>query len=50
MLAWQRALRRLGRQEEGSSVLHLIGMGGDKLTPEVLGDVSQWTLQVAKDL
>lgn len=50
VLAWQRALRRLGRQEEGSRVLHLIGMGGDKLAPEVLGDVPQEMLQEAKDL
>ena len=51
VLAWQRAFRRLGRQEEGSRVLHLIGMGGDKLAPEILGDdVPEEELQRAKDL
>ncbi len=49
-LAWQRAFRRLGRQEEGSRVLHLIGMGGDKLAPEVLGDDAGDEVQRAKEL
>lgn len=50
VLAWQRAFRRLGRHEEGSRVLHLIGMGGDKLAPEVLGDAPQEELDRAKEL
>ncbi len=50
VLAWQRAFRRLGRHEEGSRVLHLIGMGGDKLAPEVLGDAPQHELDRAKEL
>lgn len=50
VLAWQRAFRRLGRHEEGSRVLHLIGMGGDKLAPEVLGDASPDELERAKEL
>ena len=50
VLAWQRAFRRLGRHEEGSRVLHLIGMGGDKLAPEVLGDAPQEELERAEAL
>ncbi len=50
VLAWQRPFRRLGRQEEGSRILHLIGMGGDKLAPPVLGADAGERLQRAKDL
>jgi HAD superfamily hydrolase (TIGR01509 family) len=50
MLAWQRAFRRLGRHEEGNRVLHLMGMGGDKLAPEVLGDAPPELIERAKDL
>lgn len=50
VLAWQRAFRRFGRQEEGSRILHLIGMGGDKLAPEILGDAPAEDLARAKDL
>ena len=50
MLAWQRAFRRLGRYEESNRVLHLMGMGGDKLAPEVLGDAPAELIEQAKDL
>lgn len=50
VLAWQRVFRRLGRYEDGSRVLHLIGMGGDKLAPEVIGDTPPDELGRAKDL
>lgn len=36
-LAWQRAFRRVGRQVDLGTIVHLIGMGSDKLAPEVLG-------------
>ena len=49
-LAWQRAFRRLGRQEGGSRVLHLMGMGGDKLAPAVLGEGAEEDLERAKEL
>lgn len=38
VLAWQRALRRVGRQTGASEIVHLMGMGGDKLAPTVLGE------------
>lgn len=37
VVAWQRAFRRIGREIDGSTLLHKIGMGGDKLPPAVLG-------------
>jgi len=50
-LAWQRAFRRLGREEDGARVLHLIGMGGDKLAPEILGeDAPDEAIEEAKGL
>lgn len=37
VLAWQRALRRLNREVNGDEILHLLGLGGDKFAPAVLG-------------
>ncbi len=37
VLAWQRALRRLGKEVTGATILHMLGMGGDQFAPAVLG-------------
>lgn len=39
-LAWLRAFRRLGHEVEAGRILELMGMGGDKLAPAILGDDS----------
>lgn len=40
VLAWLRAFRRVGREVDANQILHLVGMGSDKLAPEVLGQDS----------
>jgi HAD superfamily hydrolase (TIGR01509 family) len=37
VLAWLRAFRRLGHEVEAERILDLMGMGGDKLAPAILG-------------
>lgn len=37
VLAWLRAFRRLGHEVEATRVIELMGMGGDKLAPTILG-------------
>src|SRR5918912_4508756 len=37
LLAWQRALRRVGRHVDATTILHRLGMGSDKLPPDLLG-------------
>jgi HAD superfamily hydrolase (TIGR01549 family) len=37
VLAWQRALRRLGKEVTGMTILHMLGMGGDQFAPAILG-------------
>jgi HAD superfamily hydrolase (TIGR01509 family) len=41
VLAWSRAFRRLGRSFDTDTLLHAIGMGGDKLVPALLGEVGE---------
>jgi HAD superfamily hydrolase (TIGR01509 family) len=38
VLAWSRAFRRMGREIDAGTVLHAIGMGGDRLAPAILGE------------
>lgn len=38
VLAWLRAFRRVGKEIDGSQILHLVGMGTDTLAPQVLGE------------
>ena len=38
VLAWRRAFQRIGKQIDSTTILHKIGMGGDKLIPAVLGN------------
>jgi membrane protein len=38
VLAWRRAFQRLGKQVPASAILYKVGMGGDRLAPEILGD------------
>ncbi|CAA9545232.1 MAG: hypothetical protein AVDCRST_MAG49-1133 [uncultured Thermomicrobiales bacterium] len=49
-LAWLRAFRRLGREVEANTVLHLMGMGGDQLAPTVLGEEAEEESARAKEL
>lgn len=37
LLAWQRALRRVGKHIEATAILHRLGMGSDKFAADVLG-------------
>lgn len=48
VLAWSRAFRRVGREIDASTILHAIGMGGDKLVPHVLGQVDETTAELAR--
>lgn len=41
VLAWRRAFQRIGKQVDATTILHKIGMGGDKLIPAVLGNEAQ---------
>lgn len=41
VLAWRRAFQRIGKQVDSNTILHKIGMGGDKLIPAVLGNEAQ---------
>src|SRR5881227_1872941 len=36
LLAWQRALRRVGRHVDATTILHKLGMGSDKLPAAIL--------------
>jgi len=38
VLAWQRAFLRLGKQVPSAEILHMVGMGGDRLAPAILGE------------
>lgn len=49
VLAWRRAFEALGREIDGSTLLHAIGMGGDRLVPAVLGAVDEATAELARD-
>jgi len=35
--AWLRAFRRVGRQVDANTILHMVGMGGDQLATKALG-------------
>ncbi len=50
VLAWSRAFQRLGLQIDATTILHAIGMGGDRLVPAVLGaGVDEATAELARD-
>ncbi len=46
-LAWHRAFRRLGLEVETARIHHLIGMGTDKLAPEILGEDATEEIELA---
>lgn len=48
VLAWLRAFRRLGREVEAERILDLMGMGGDKLAPAILGEDAQADCEQAR--
>lgn len=48
VLAWLRAFRRLGHEIEAARVVDLMGMGGDKLAPAILGDDAESECDVAR--
>lgn len=50
VLAWQRAFRRLGHEIDSNTIVHLIGMGSDKLPAEILGESASDDLKHASDL
>jgi HAD superfamily hydrolase (TIGR01509 family) len=41
VLAWSRAFRRLGREIDATTIVHAIGMGGDRLAPALLGEAGE---------
>lgn len=36
--AWRRAFARVGREVEVTAIMRRVGMGGDKMAPEILGE------------
>src|SRR5438067_3617437 len=49
LLAWQRALRRVGRHVDATTILHKLGMGSDKLPADVLGPDAQEAAEKARE-
>ena len=49
LLAWQRALRRVGRHVDATTILHKLGMGSDKLPPDILGPDDRAAAEKARE-
>jgi HAD superfamily hydrolase (TIGR01549 family) len=50
VLAWSRAFRRMGHEIDAGTILHAIGMGGDRLVPALLDGADAATLDRANQL
>src|SRR5438067_12519666 len=48
LLAWQRALRRVGRHVDATTILHKLGMGSDKLPADILGPDDRVAVEKAR--
>src|SRR5437763_7125465 len=48
LLAWQRALRRVGRHVDATTILHKLGMGSDKLPADILGPDDRGSVEKAR--
>src|SRR5919198_544572 len=48
LLAWQRALRRVGRYVDATTILHKLGMGSDKLPADILGPDDRVAVEKAR--
>jgi HAD superfamily hydrolase (TIGR01509 family) len=49
VLAWQRALRRVGRHVDATTILHKVGMGSDKLPAAILGPDDRAAAEKARE-